>query len=278
MTQRTTLEQTANQRIGHYRLLARMAASGASELWQAMDEAVGQAVVIRALALDSQVTQRELRGLRREAEQVAQLQQPCFVRIYDTLQVDNVLYMVMDFVEGQSLRSELKTTALSQARVVEIAQTVVEALLEAHGHGLIHRALHAGQLRHSAKGLRLLGLGLGVLHTPDNLTRLDHLAAMSPEQLRSERVDYRTDFFALGAMIYELMTRSNPFHGTNRDDTIYRLLHTRPQPLAQGFPGTHPKLSAVVDWLLQKDPELRPETGTDVAVILRQVASDLGPA
>ncbi len=278
MTQRSTEENPATHRIGHWLLIKRLAVSGSAELWLAMDEEVGQEVAVRSVTLDNYVTPRELRLIRREIEQVSQLQCPGFVRIHDTVAEAKSLHVITEYVAGPSLRAELKSTAYSQAKVVAIALEVLEALLEAHARGLIHRALHAGQLRRDAKGLRVLGLGFGVLHVPDNLSRLEHLVAMSPEQLRSEKVDHRTDFFALGGMIYELMTRQNPFIGANREDTLYRLLHVRPQPLAQGFPGTHPKLSAVVDWLLQKDPEHRPETGADVVVILREVARDLGPA
>jgi eukaryotic-like serine/threonine-protein kinase len=231
-----------------------------------------------------------LARLEREARTVAALSHPNIVALYDFGRENGIVFAVMELLDGEPLDRYVATEHLSWRRAVEIAISVADGLASAHGKGLVHRDLKPANIFIAEDGLvKLLDFGLAK-EDPFRSTSqtgsptaaaetepgaiLGTVGYMSPEQVRGERADHRTDIFSLGCVLYEMLTRRRPFGGDTPAETLAAILRDQPSELAAADRHIPPRVDAVVRRCLEKNPEHRFQSARDLAFALREILND----
>jgi len=278
------------QTISHYRITAKLGEGGMGAVYQAEDLKLQRAVALKflpaELAADKQARQR----LLQEARAASRLNQPNIATIYEVGETEDVPFIAMELVSGQSLKDILQRGALPAAQLAEIARQIAEGLNEAHQVGLLHRDIKPGNIMVDAKGrVKILDFGLAVFtgrerapgETAESfISRTATLWStggtvpyMSPEQLRGELTDARSDIFSFGVLLYESLTGRLPFRGETSIDTMHAILHQTPTPLRSLLPDCSPEWEALVERCMAKAPEQRFHSMRDVLESLRGVAA-----
>jgi serine/threonine protein kinase len=257
--------------IGHYRIVRVLGQGGMGVVYLADDTRLGRAVALKALPphLTADPVRRE--RLRREARAAAALTHPGIATVYALEEFDDQVYIAGEYVPGETLRDELARGPLPASRVIDTALGLAHALAAAHDRGVVHRDLKPENVIRTTSGdVKILDFGLArmrdavpvgpetgagvVIGTP---------AYMSPEQIRSDAVDFRSDLFSLGVMLYELATGVHPFAGSNPASTIARILEAQPSRLTSrvslplSSAGGLNDLDAIVTTCLNKAPDAR---------------------
>jgi serine/threonine-protein kinase len=276
--------------IGPYRILAELGAGGMGEVFLAHDERLDRRVAIKRIRPEAggRTTARE--RFRREARLAARLSHPAIVQVYDILQENDSDSIVMEYVEGRNLRQMIEHGPLPVRRALELARELADGLDAAHRQGIVHRDLKTENVLVTPEGRpkiadfgiakRLANVGDGADgaegNDADSLTR-DHgvvgtWRAMAPEQARGEEVDARTDLFAFGVLLYEMLTGRSPFTAENGLATLHRVMHARQTPVREINPAVPEAVSRLVDQLLDKEPALRPQSAGQVRRELDRLA------
>jgi serine/threonine protein kinase len=275
----------AGTRLGPYEVVAPVAAGGMGHVYRGVDTRLDRQVAIKVLpqefAADAQLRQR----FDREARIVGSLNHPHICVLYDIGEQQDIAYLVMEYLEGETLAARLSRGPLPAEDVVQYATEIADALDRAHRHGVIHRDLKPGNVMLTRTGTKLLDFGLARApaeqlfssetrppgDTP--ITALGVLVGtlqyMSPEQLEGRAVDARTDLFALGALIYEMATGQRAFPGQSQASIIAGILNHQPPPPSSHQPLSPRWLDHIVGRCLEKDPEDRWQTARDVVLELR---------
>jgi serine/threonine-protein kinase len=263
--------------IGPYQVLKRLGAGGMGEVFLAYDERLDRKVAIKRIRPDAVSTPERRERFRREARVAAKLNHPSIVQIYDVLADGEVNFLVMEHVEGTNLRQLLDDGPLPVGEVVTLARDVAEGLAEAHRHGIIHRDLKSENVLVTPEGRAKIadfGIAKRVLAgtEEDSLTGdgrvLGTYRAMSPEQARGEAVDFRSDLFSLGVLLYEALAGRSPFEAENELAMLSRIVRDRQTPVREERPEVPEELSLLVDHLLEKDPLGRPRSAKEVTQML----------
>ena len=268
--------------LGIYRLVSRIGAGGMGEVWKAEDTRLGRIVAIKilpaALAADAEATGR----LRREARTAAQLNHPNIATIHAFDEADGRLYIVMEYVEGEALTNVIRRGPMAEAEVLRIGRTVADALAEAHAKGVVHRDIKPDNIVVNGPRLKVLDFGIAkrvdepAAALPNDPTAFRTQTGfiigtphyMSPEQALGKAVDYRTDLFSLGVVLYECATGKLPFRGETVTETIMKIVRDEPEPARLS-----PELGAIVGRCLQKNPRERfPSAGELAAALDAQLA------
>lgn len=264
------------ERIGPYRVLERLGAGGMGEVFLAYDERLDRRVALKRILPEVGSTPERRERFRREARVAARLNHPAIVQVYDVVAEEDVDTIVMEYVEGKNLRrlaGEGGLTLEGIVAVARIAHDIALGLEEAHRQGVVHRDLKSENVLVTRSGQAKIadfGIAKRLLDkSEDSLTQGGHVLGtyrtMSPEQARGEPVDYRSDLFSLGVLLYEVLAGRSPFEADNDLATVNRIVHHRQAPLREIVPGLPGELSLLVDHLLQKDPLLRPRSAGEVA-------------
>ena len=234
--------------LGHYRVIAPLGAGGMGQVFLAEDTRLGRKLALKVLAPESLGSAELIDRFDREARSVSALNHPNIITMYDTGQIGATRFIATEFIEGRTLRSLLGHGRMDVHQSLEIAAQVVQALGAAHAAGVIHRDLkpenvmlrHDGYVKVVDFGLAKAS-GLGAAPLDAGAGRAIETAAgivmgtvryMAPEQARGEESDARTDLFALGVVLYEMLAGTTPFHGATPADTIGALLRQEPAPIA----------------------------------------------
>jgi tetratricopeptide (TPR) repeat protein/predicted Ser/Thr protein kinase len=273
--------------IGPYQVLKPLGAGGMGEVFLAYDERLDRKVAIKRIRSDASATPERRERFRREARVAAKLNHPAIVQIYDVLTEGDTSYIVMEHVEGTNLRRLLDDGPLPAGEVVALAGDVAQGLAEAHRQGIIHRDLKSENVLVTPEGRAKIadfGIAKRALAGPDegSLTGdgrvLGTYRTMSPEQARGEPVDFRSDLFSLGVLLYEALTGQSPFEAENELAMLSRIVRDRQIPVREVLPEVPAELSNLVDHLLEKDPLARPRSAREVADALagRSVHSQAG--
>ncbi|MCB1056293.1 MAG: serine/threonine protein kinase, partial [Acidobacteria bacterium] len=277
--------------VGPYRILRRLGSGGMGEVYLAEDTRLGRHVAIKRLRSDAESSPDRRERLWREAKAAAGINHPSVVQIHDVLTVPaedggSVDYIVMEYVEGPTLRQQLEAHHLSAEQILSIAEQVASGLASAHSKGVVHRDLKSENILLTADGRpKIADFGIAKRVLPDgqheeSLTAHRHVLgtcrAMAPEQARGGEVDHRTDLFAFGVLLYEAFTGTSPFEAENAYTTLSRVLVHQPPPAAEIAPAVPAELSNLIGHLLQKEPELRPRSAREVAHSLREIAQQHG--
>ncbi|MEM8964111.1 MAG: protein kinase, partial [Acidobacteriota bacterium] len=281
MTERSGETQLAasGRLVGPYRLVRRLGAGGMGEVYLAEDDRLGRQVALKHARVD--LPEAFKARFRREAWAAARLSHPGIVTIHDLIAVDDGDWIVMEFVEGMSLRRRLKLHGpLAHARVVAWAIEITAALGAAHDKGIVHRDLKAENVMVTPdERVKVLDFGLAKPILDDtsvsSLTSsgevLGTLRSIAPEQAQGQSVDARADLFSLGVLLYEMLTGLTPFVGENPFQSVYKLVAQPHTPVLEHDPSISSELSALVDHLLAKTPEARPASAADVGRALRDL-------
>jgi serine/threonine-protein kinase len=287
-----------NQRLGPYEILAAVGAGGMGEVYRARDTRLDRTVAIKVLPAHL-ADKPELRErFEREARTIASLNHPHICTLYDIGRQDRTDYLVLEYLEGETLAERLKKGPLPIEQVLKYAIEIADALDKAHRKGITHRDLKPGNIMLTKSGTKLLDFGLAKLRqeaaptTPLSQlptmksavtvegTILGTLQYMAPEQIEGkvDDINGRTDIFALGTIVYEMATGKKAFEGKTQVSLIAKILETEPAPMSSLQPMTPPALDHVVKKCLAKEPEKRWQAASDLRDELRWIAEGSGQA
>ena len=272
-------------RLGPYEVIAPLGAGGMGEVYRAKDTRLGREVAIKVLPSSVADDPDRRARFEREAQAVAALSHPNIVAIHDTGIHDRQLYVVMELLNGQTLRERLMAGALPIRKAIEIAVQIARGLGAAHGKGLVHRDLKPenvfvqedGQVKILDFGLaRQTGIGqTGAAETmaaTDPGIVLGTIGYMAPEQVRGQAVDARADVFAFGAVLFEMISGVRAFHRETAADTMTAILTQDPPELSGSRPDLSPALDRIVRHCLEKNPNERFQSARDVAFALESLS------
>src|SRR6266852_2896659 len=236
-------------RLGPYEILSAVGAGGMGEVYRARDTRLDRTVAIKILPEHLSSNSQSRERFEREAKAISSLSHPHICPLYDVGQQDGIEYLVMEFLQGETLAHRLKKGPLPPDQVLQYAVQITDALDTAHRHGVIHRDLKPGNIMLTKTGAKLLDFGLakvraaeaaaGVTALPTQTTPLTGegtilgtLQYMAPEQLEGAEADSRSDIFALGAMIYEMATGRKAFAGKSQASLISAIMSAQPPPIS----------------------------------------------
>jgi eukaryotic-like serine/threonine-protein kinase len=279
------------RRLGPYEILSAIGAGGMGEVYRARDTRLDRIVAIKVLPTHL-ADRSELRErFEREAKTIASLNHPHICTLYDTGHQDDIDFLVMEYIEGETLAQRLLKGSLPIQQVLLYAIEIADALDKAHRKGVTHRDLKPGNIMLTKSGTKLLDFGLAKLKqevAPANVppselpTAKDPLTAegsivgtlqyMAPEQLEGKEVDTRTDIFALGVVVYEMATHKRAFEGKSQASVISAIMSSDPPPMSSLQPMTPPALDRVVKKCFAKESDKRWQTASDVCDELKWIA------
>jgi hypothetical protein len=275
------LAVTLGTRLGPYEVVELVGAGGMGEVYRARDTRLGRDVAIKVLPAQVSHDAAALARFDREARAVAALSHPHIEALFDIGETDGTHYLVMELLEGETLASRLKRGALPEKDSLRIGAEIAEALGAAHGRGVVHRDVKPGNVMLTRSGVKLLDFGLARLHhRPAGseetafTTGLDEgvlagtLPYMAPEQLEGKEADARTDIWAMGCVLFEMLSGRRAFGGATAADTMTAILTQDPAELSRPGLSVSASLERIVRRCLEKDPEERFQSARDVAFAL----------
>ncbi len=275
------------QTLGRYRILETIGAGGMGEVYRSKDEQLGRNVAIKVLApvsLNDVTARARLLG---EARAAAALNHPHICTVYEVGDADGRAYIAMEYVEGQTLNLRLTRAPFSLEQILQCGLQIADGLAHAHERSVIHRDLKPGNIMVNSDGrTKVLDFGLAKRLTDlpetgthgsqtaltDPGTVVGTIAYMAPEQLRGEAADARSDIWALGVVLYELLTSARPFKASTTFALSGAILHDSPAPLP---PNTPSGLRAVIQKCLAKDPSQRYQRAGEVRAALEAILAGL---
>jgi Tol biopolymer transport system component/predicted Ser/Thr protein kinase len=278
-------------RLGPYEILSAIGAGGMGEVYKAKDTRLDRTVAVKVLpehvAADPELRQR----FEREAKTLATLSHAHICPVFDVGSQNGIDFLVMEYLEGETLERRLKKGALPLDQALQIGIQIADALSAAHRAGVIHRDLKPGNIMLTRSGAKLLDFGLARLcaAAPVSMSGMTHLATaaprtasgtilgtlhyMAPEQIEGGDADARSDIWMLGAVLYEMVVAERPFEGASPASVIGAILKDHPLPLSSRQPLSPRTLDQVVERCLAKDPDERWQHIADVKYQLAAIAS-----
>jgi tetratricopeptide (TPR) repeat protein len=261
----------------HYRILGKIGEGGMGEVYRAEDTKLGRHVAIKLIAPASVKDEKARLRLLREARAVSSLNHPNIVTIHAIEVADGRDFLVMELVEGEALRGRTRREPYGLAMLVDVGAQIAGALAAAHSAQIIHRDIKPGNIMVTPSGLvKVLDFGLAKpVGADDDLTAagmvVGTLAYMSPEQLRGEPVDPRTDLFSLGCVLYEVATGRSPFQGANLSDLVQQVTNIDPPAPSTIRPELSSEFDRIVRLAMAKDRDHRYETASQLRSDLRDL-------
>jgi serine/threonine protein kinase/Tol biopolymer transport system component len=277
----------SGRRLGPYEIATLLGAGGMGEVYRARDTRLDRIVAIKVLPAHLTASAASRARFEREARAISALSHPNICALYDVGRDGETEYLVMEYLEGQTLADKLARGPLPRSQFLKLGAQIAEALQHAHRAGIVHRDLKPGNIMITNSGAKLLDFGLAKFADPvsepldpeETATRREPLTAegmvvgtyqyMSPEQIEGRPLDHRTDIFSLGVILYEMVTGKRPFVGSSRATLIASILSSDPVSIRSLQPDSPPDLERIILTALQKNPEERWQTAQDVALQLR---------
>ena len=297
---RRTQEMTlaAGTQLGPYKVLNPIGAGGMGEVYRARDTRLERIVAVKILP-DHLADRAELRErFEREARTIASLNHPHICVLHDIGQQDGTAFLVMEYLEGETLAERLKKGPLPLDQVLQYGIEISDALDKAHRRGITHRDLKPGNIMLTKSGTKLLDFGLAKLKqeaSPEAAAPFSQLPTMksamtaegtivgtlqymAPEQVEAGEVDARTDIFAFGTVVYEMATGKKAFEGKSSASVMAKILESDPPPMTLLQPMAPPALDRVVKTCLAKEPDERWQTASDLCRELKWIAESVSQA
>ena len=284
---------TAGTKLGEYEVKSLLGSGGMGEVYRARDARLGRDVAIKILPLLFSSDSDRLRRFEQEARAAAALSHPNILAVYQMGTYEGAPYLVSELLEGETLREPMKRGRLSVRRAIDYGVQIARGLAAAHEKGIVHRDLKPENLFVTKDGrVKILDFGLAKLTQPQSssehsaLTLTEGTEAgvvmgtvgyMSPEQVRGQTVDYRADIFAFGAILYEMLVGKRAFQKPTSPETMTAILNEDPPGISEVTPNLPPSLQRVVHRCLEKNPEQRFQSASDLAFAL-DALSDSGPS
>ena len=267
---------SAGQRLGAYQLIELLGAGGMGEVWRALDPGLRRHVAIKILPSQYSADPDRLRRFEQEAHAAGRLNHPNVLSVYAIGEHDGFPYLVTELLEGMTLRQKLAGGPLPEVTALEYADQLVQGLAAAHDKGIVHRDLKPENVFvTNDERLKILDFGLAklapVAPEPEPQTRtatgmaLGTPGYMAPEQVRGDAVDHRTDVFAVGVVLYEMLAGRHPFAGETSAETMTAILKADPPPMI----GVSAQVEQIVRHCLEKAPAARYQSARDLAFQLR---------
>src|SRR5271170_1017209 len=281
---------TSGTKLGPYEIQSPLGAGGMGEVYRARDTRLDRTVAVKVLASHLSSSPELKQRMEREARAISSLNHPHICQLYDIGSQDGTDYLVMEFLEGETLAERLRKGAMPLAEVFKVGIAVAEALAVAHRSGIVHRDLKPGNIMLTTGGAKLMDFGLAkplgtaasgsgtagsgtappsftaaaTLSGPTPLSPLTTAGSiigtiqyMSPEQIEGKEADARSDIFAFGAVLYEMVAGKRPFAGKSQISLASSILESDPEPVGKLKPATPPAFEHVVTTCLQKNPDER---------------------
>src|SRR6516164_9978741 len=269
-------ELDANTTLSHYRIVSKLGAGGMGEVYRAHDSRLNREVAIKLLPPEFADKSDRLQRFRQEAQATSALNHPNILTVYDVGEYEGAPFIVAELLHGEELRERLNRGAIPLRKVTEYAQQIVSGLSAAHESGIVHRDLKPENLFITNDDrLKILDFGLAKLSaTPastnpdisEDATRkvltnpgvvIGTVGYMSPEQVRGDKTDHRSDIFSFGAILHEMITGRRAFQHETMAETMAAIIKEEPEELTVSNPNISPSLERIVRRCLEKKPERR---------------------
>jgi len=274
--------------ISHYRILGKLGGGGMGVVYEAEDTRLGRRVALKFIPDNLVGDPKSLERFEREARAASQLNHPNICTIHDIDDNNGHPFIVMEKLEGESLKQMIHGKFLETDQILDIGVQVAEALSASHAKGIIHRDIKPANIFLTKMGqAKVLDFGLAKLTTEaklatstdtgieDSLTAVGVIPGtavyMAPEQARSEPLDPRSDLFSFGVVLYEMSTGKKPFSGTNIVTTLDSVLHQKPAPPSKWNPGVPTELESIIGKAMEKDKAKRYQSAADMKANLQQL-------
>jgi Tol biopolymer transport system component/predicted Ser/Thr protein kinase len=279
-------------RLGPYEIVAPIGAGGMGEVYRAKDAKLGREIAVKVLPSATASDPDRRQRFEMEARSASALNHPNILTIYDISEADGIIYIAMELVEGKTLRELVSPgESVPTKKLLEIAVQIADGLAKAHSAGIVHRDLKPENVMVSKDGFaKILDFGLAKLIEPEAQeasaaptaapptepgTVMGTAGYMSPEQARGQPIDFRSDQFALGTILYEMATGERAFRRETKAETLVAIIRDEPRPLSQLAPNAPAPVRWIVERCLAKDPEERYASTKDLARDLKSTRDHL---
>jgi eukaryotic-like serine/threonine-protein kinase len=279
---------TAETQLGPYKIIALIGAGGMGEVYRARDTRLLRDVALKLLPESFTTDPDRLRRFEQEARAVAALNHPNIVSVYDVGNAGGLHYIVSEFLEGETLRQLISPSGMAARKATELAVQLAQGLAAAHEQGIVHRDLKPENIFVTRSGrLKILDFGLAKLRRPLSLGEtvdgvtvaetnagqvLGTLGYMSPEQVRGETADHRSDIFSFGSILYEMFYGRRAFKRNTGAETMTAILNEEPSELSGGSSAAPAALERIVRHCMEKQPGQRFQSAQDIAFALESVS------
>ncbi len=261
------------QTISHYKILEKLGEGGMGVVYKATDTKLDRFVALKFLPPHLAASEQDKARFIQEAKSASALNHPNVCTIHDIQEHDGQLFIVMEFVDGQTLQ-ERKST-LSQKQALDIGIQIADGLAAAHEKGIVHRDIKPENIMIRKDGIvQIMDFGLAKLRGASRLTKegstVGTAGYMSPEQVQGLDADHRSDIFSLGVLLFEMLSGQPPFKGVHETAIAYEIVNVDSPPLSSIKPNIPPELDAIVLECLEKDPRERTQSASQISVDLKR--------
>lgn len=263
--------------ISHYKISSKLGQGGMGAVYRAGDTTLKREVALKFLPAEMQMDKQARERLLKEAQAASRLNHPNIATIYEVSESEDTPFIAMELVTGESLKDVLARGPLPPAQLLDVARQIAEGLNEAHLSGVLHRDIKPGNIMLDSRGrVKILDFGLAsvnkrersnaetqenfITRTATTWTTGGTVPYMSPEQLRGDHSDERSDIFSFGVLLYECLTGRLPFRGETSIDILYAILRQQPTPLRSLLPDISPAWEQLVERCIAKTPQERFQT------------------
>lgn len=277
--------------IAHYRIIKLLGSGGMGEIYLADDTQLDRTVAIKVLPAEVASDKDRMSALIREAKAASAIDHPNIVHVYEINQTDDINFIAMQYVEGETLANKINGKPLEIAEFLKIAIQITDGIAEAHARGIVHRDLKPANIMISNKGYaKLLDFGLARISKIPESSEFSQIQTwtktepgiiagtisyMSPEQALGKKIDHRTDIFSMGIVFYEMVTGRRPFSGSNPTETIDKIVHSQPESIARLNYNVPQELERIIRKCMEKDPDRRYQSAADILIDLKNLKRDL---